>query len=61
MKCKKVATDGAHVVLADDPNGPESVVPMCHEHNMQHGALFELKDGTLSANTADTGCYVYQR
>lgn len=38
--CSKLATDGAHVILATSENKKQYIVPMCHEHNEQEGEPF---------------------
>lgn len=45
--CTKKATDGAHM-YCPSVNMCEWIIPTCHEHNMQYGAEFTLKDSTPS-------------
>ena len=43
--CQNSATDGAHVTVHGQPGA--FVVPMCHPHNMQRDACYNMKPGTL--------------
>ncbi|CAG9259217.1 conserved hypothetical protein [Burkholderia diffusa] len=58
--CTEMATDGAHVTLPNhaDPatKSRHWIAPMCHDHNMKHGATFRsiFKVTVVSANTAET-------
>ena len=44
-RCKNSTdVEGAHVVLSNNPNGPEYIVPLCHECNTKdYGVPFEVE------------------
>lgn len=51
--CYNRATDGAHM-YCPCVDRREWIIPTCHSHNMQYGAVFDLKESTphtlISAN-----------
>jgi hypothetical protein len=41
---EKVKLVGAHVEIVDDPSEKQFIVPMCREHNGQHGKELHIND-----------------
>lgn len=54
--CRNFATDGAHM-YCPSKDRREWIIPVCHFHNMQYDAIYNLKNSTpstlVSANVSE--------